>query len=75
MQPNKEYELNLQGGKTSTWDKDDDAHHSLFSRLDMSAVKRIATYRSFIELLDNYERSTVRGRSMLQDRGRRVIHC
>merc|ERR1712017_48171 len=33
------YELNLQGGKTSTWDKDDDAHHSLFSRLDMSAVK------------------------------------
>ena len=75
LQPNKEYELNLQGGKTSTWDKDDDAHHSLFSRLDMSAVKRIATYRSFIELLDNYERSTVRGRSMLQDRGRRVIHC
>ncbi|KAG7320420.1 hypothetical protein KOW79_016273 [Hemibagrus wyckioides] len=62
VKPGKDYTINLQGkaeyvaqGSNNARDK---ANASLFTYVNENKLKSIATYASFINLLDNYEMST-----------------
>lgn len=52
LNPNRDYEVNIQKGKKPYY-KGDGAKHPLFKRVDRDALRR-PTYKAFIALLDNY---------------------
>ncbi|TMW57443.1 hypothetical protein Poli38472_003368 [Pythium oligandrum] len=54
LEPNVDYELNLQQGKTM-WQHGDVTEDPLFTFVDQSVFER-PTFRHFVSLLDNYER-------------------
>ncbi|XP_062510215.1 uridylate-specific endoribonuclease B-like [Corticium candelabrum] len=56
LTPGRDYEINLQGGTKRFWTRDH-AREPLFTYVTDEALRR-PTYRSFIALLDNYERET-----------------
>jgi len=58
LQPGRDYELDLQGSKHSSYHQHDVARGSLFRHVDQGALDRVPTIRTFLALLDNYERST-----------------
>eukprot|EP00980_Cylindrotheca_fusiformis_P008574 scaffold1820_cov129-Cylindrotheca_fusiformis.AAC.15 len=51
-----DYKINVQGGKKPYW-KEDNASDPLFTYVDKSALRR-PTYRTFMDLLDNYKSQT-----------------
>jgi poly(U)-specific endoribonuclease len=55
LEPEKDYCLDLQGGK-KVYQQGDAAPDPLFKKMDESIFKR-PTYQKFIALLDNYERA------------------
>lgn len=57
MVPDKDYALNLQGGK-KPYQTYDVANEKLFKFLDREKFMAIPTFKAFYLLLDNYERST-----------------
>ncbi|EIE27711.1 hypothetical protein COCSUDRAFT_45961 [Coccomyxa subellipsoidea C-169] len=57
LEPNRDYQMNLQVGKKS-YQEQDTATAPLFTSVDPSALRNRVTYAAFCSLLDNYERTT-----------------
>uniref|UniRef100_A0A6U2B9D2 EndoU domain-containing protein n=1 Tax=Pseudictyota dubia TaxID=2749911 RepID=A0A6U2B9D2_9STRA len=53
LNPNRDYKINVQGGK-KPYQRYDSAPDPLFTSVDRAALRR-PTYKAFIALLDNYE--------------------
>eukprot|EP00118_Oscarella_pearsei_P024753 m.306723 g.306723 ORF g.306723 m.306723 type:complete len:280 (+) comp41532_c0_seq1:1357-2196(+) len=56
LEPGEDYAINLQGGTKRYW-KRDQASEPLFTFVSPSALQK-PTYKTFIALLDNYEKET-----------------
>ncbi|CAJ1969494.1 unnamed protein product [Cylindrotheca closterium] len=56
LTPDRDYSINVQGGKKPYW-KEDQAEDPLFTSVDRRALNR-PTYKTFVALLDNYTSQT-----------------
>lgn len=57
LEPNRDYQINLQVGKKS-YQEQDSASAPLFTSVNPNAFQSRPTYTAFCSLLDNYERTT-----------------
>lgn len=67
LTPGDHYAVSLQQNKHSVGNTSDHAHENLFSRVDVGFLNAIPTYKHFISLLDNYERSTGQSEVVTQE--------